>query len=47
MLEALAPLTSNGVIVVVDTGHFQNFRWNHLGHMTLSDVGDFELEWAE
>ena len=23
----------------IDTGHFQNFRWNHLGAIDLSDAG--------
>ncbi|MEM6470671.1 MAG: hypothetical protein AAF802_14025 [Planctomycetota bacterium] len=27
----------------IDTGHFQNFRWNHLGLITLSGSGKYEL----
>ena len=27
----------------VDTGHFQNFRWNHLGSIEVSDAGNYEL----
>jgi hypothetical protein len=27
----------------VDTGHFQNFRWLHLGHVELNEPGTFQL----
>jgi hypothetical protein len=27
----------------LDTGHFQNFRWRHLGEITLTDAGEYEL----
>jgi hypothetical protein len=27
----------------IDTGHFQNFRWNHLGTIDISDGGEYEL----
>lgn len=27
----------------VDTGHFQNFRWIHLGHFTITDAGTYRL----
>ncbi len=27
----------------LDTGHFQNFRWCHLGEINLVDAGDYEL----
>lgn len=27
----------------VDTGHFQNFRWNHLGLIDIDQNGSFEL----
>jgi hypothetical protein len=27
----------------LDTGHFQNFRWRHLGEITLADAGEYEL----
>ena len=27
----------------IDTGHFQNFRWNHLGQITIDEIGDYEL----
>ena len=30
----------------VDTGHFQNFRWNHLGMINVSEGGDYELRIA-
>lgn len=28
---------------VLETGHFQNFRWNHLGKIRLEAAGDYEL----
>ncbi|MCA9058409.1 MAG: hypothetical protein KDA96_26220 [Planctomycetaceae bacterium] len=27
----------------LETGHFQNFRWNHLGHVTIAQAGQYEL----
>ncbi|MCB9949953.1 MAG: hypothetical protein H6824_03115 [Planctomycetaceae bacterium] len=27
----------------IDTGHFQNFRWNHLGFVTVTTAGEYEL----
>lgn len=30
----------------VDTGHFQNFRWNHLGLIEVSDAGEYKLRIA-
>ena len=27
----------------VETGHFQNFRWNHLGHVELNETGSYLL----
>ena len=27
----------------LDTGHFQNFRWRHLGEISLTDAGEYEL----
>lgn len=27
----------------VDTGHFQNFRWNHLGHVKIDKPGEYQL----
>ena len=27
----------------IDTGHFQNFRWNHLGLLELKESGAYEL----
>ena len=27
----------------VETGHFQNFRWHHLGHLSVDQRGDCEL----
>jgi hypothetical protein len=27
----------------IDTGHFQNFRWNHLGVVDLAQAGEYEL----
>ena len=27
----------------VDTGHFQNFRWNHLGFVQIPSTGTYEL----
>lgn len=27
----------------IDTGHFQNFRWNHLGTISISAAGDYQL----
>jgi len=28
----------------VDTGHFQNFRWNHLGLIDVAKSGEFQLK---
>lgn len=28
---------------VLETGHFQNFVWRHLGEISLSEAGDFQL----
>ena len=30
----------------IDTGHYQNFRWKHLGSITVSEAGDYELRIA-
>ncbi|MCA9029821.1 MAG: hypothetical protein KDA66_03375 [Planctomycetaceae bacterium] len=30
----------------IDTGHFQNFRWNHLGFVTVTTAGEYELRIA-
>jgi len=30
----------------IETGHFQNFRWHHLGEVDLPDAGSFELKVA-
>ena len=30
----------------IDTGHFQNFRWNHLGKITIASPGEYELKLA-
>ncbi|MEZ5942577.1 MAG: hypothetical protein R3C18_14380 [Planctomycetaceae bacterium] len=30
----------------IDTGHFQNFRWNHLGFVTVEAAGEYELRIA-
>ena len=30
----------------IDTGHFQNFRWNHLGMITITEAGDYQLRIA-
>ncbi|TWU06422.1 carbohydrate-binding protein [Stieleria varia] len=27
----------------IDTGHFQNFRWNHLGNIRIEKPGDYQL----
>ncbi|WP_145384828.1 hypothetical protein [Stieleria neptunia] len=27
----------------IDTGHFQNFRWNHLGDITVTKSGTYQL----
>ena len=27
----------------IDTGHFQNFRWNHLGMIELPAAGTYQL----
>ncbi|MCA9085947.1 MAG: hypothetical protein KDA81_17935 [Planctomycetaceae bacterium] len=27
----------------IDTGHFQNFRWNHLGTVTIPAAGSYQL----
>ena len=27
----------------IDTGHFQNFRWNHLGMIEVAESGSYEL----
>lgn len=27
----------------IDTGHFQNFRWHHLGTIDVSEAGEYEL----
>ena len=27
----------------IDTGHFQNFRWNHLGMIQLTETGEYQL----
>ncbi len=27
----------------IDTGHFQNFRWNHLGDVTVAKEGTYQL----
>lgn len=27
----------------IDTGHFQNFRWNHLGFINLEEPGTYQL----
>ena len=27
----------------IDTGHFQNFRWNHLGSVTIPAAGSYQL----
>ncbi len=27
----------------IDTGHFQNFRWNHLGDLTVIEPGTYQL----
>ena len=27
----------------IDTGHFQNFRWNHLGLIEVSEAGGYQL----
>lgn len=27
----------------IDTGHFQNFRWNHLGKLTIDEAGSYQL----
>ncbi|QEG00448.1 hypothetical protein Mal15_45180 [Stieleria maiorica] len=27
----------------IDTGHFQNFRWNHLGDVTVANEGTYQL----
>lgn len=29
--------------VTVDTGHFQNFRWNHLGTLKVTESGEYQL----
>jgi hypothetical protein len=29
--------------VTVDTGHFQNFRWNHLGALKITEAGEYQL----
>lgn len=28
---------------VLETGHFQNFVWRHLGEISLTEVGDYQL----
>lgn len=32
------------VFQTIDTGHFQNFRWNHLGHVSIPEPGTYELK---
>lgn len=27
----------------IDTGHFQNFRWNHLGKVQINEAGTYQL----
>jgi hypothetical protein len=27
----------------IDTAHFQNFRWNHLGSLRVTEAGDYQL----
>ena len=27
----------------IDTGHFQNFRWSHAGHVVIEESGTYEL----
>lgn len=48
--EALLSLRNKEDIVMaklafktVDTGHFQNFRWNHLGQISVKQAGTFQL----
>ncbi|MEP3481322.1 MAG: hypothetical protein ABJZ55_18925 [Fuerstiella sp.] len=28
----------------IDTGHFQNFRWNHLGRISVAKAGTYQLQ---
>ena len=28
---------------VLETGHFQNFVWRHLGEINVTDAGDYQL----
>lgn len=48
--EAIMTLSAGEKIVdelpfqTIDTGHFQNFRWNHLGFLEVTEGGDYELK---
>jgi hypothetical protein len=47
--QARVEISSGGQVIAskdfetVDTGHFQNFRWLHLGHLELAQAGSYEL----
>ena len=32
---------------VIETGHFQNFRWRHLGEMMVPEPGDYTLKLSQ